>query len=106
MSPNTQEFLRKKFQSKISSLKFCAEKFTLKLKTSKSERQATKGGRTSDFINLMLKTHIDEKDKKSATKGMTQDEMIGQVAILYYSVRADYQNCIQFFRKFSFKILF
>ena len=67
--------------SKISSLKFCAEKFTLKLKTSKSERQATKGGRTSDFINLMLKTHIDEKDKKSATKGMTQDEMIGQVAI-------------------------
>ena len=45
----------------------------------KSQRQETKDGRNSDFINLMLNTHIDDKDKKSATKGMTQDEMIGQV---------------------------
>ena len=32
----------------------------------------------------MLNTHIADKDKKSATKGMTQDEMIGQVRYIYF----------------------
>ena len=54
-------------------------KLNCNLQTIKSQRQETKDGRNSDFINLMLNTYIDDKDKKSATKGMTQDEMIGQV---------------------------
>ena len=40
----------------------------------------------------MLNSHIDEKDKKSATKGMTLDEMIAQVITFMFKMEGFQKN--------------
>ena len=49
-----------------------------------SERKKQpEGGRKTDFINIMLRSEIAEVDKKAATKGLTQNEMIAQLFIFF-----------------------
>ena len=49
-----------------------------------SERKKQpEGGRKTDFINIMLRSEIAEVAKKTATKGLTQNEMIAQLFIFF-----------------------
>ena len=40
-------------------------------------------GRKTDFINIMLRSEIDEIAKNTASKGITQNEMIAQLFIFF-----------------------
>ena len=54
------------------------------IKPFKSERKnQPQDGRKTDFINIMLKSEIDEIEKKTASKGITQNEMIGQLFMFF-----------------------
>lgn len=48
-----------------------------------SQRKESSEGRTSDFMNLMLKSEISENEKSSATRGMSESEMIAQLFIFF-----------------------
>ena len=54
------------------------------MKSLESERKnQPQDGRKTDFINIMLRSEIDEIAKKTATKGITQNEMIGQLFMFF-----------------------
>ena len=54
------------------------------IKPFESERKnQPQDGRKTDFINIMLRSEIDEIAKNNASKGITQNEMIGQLFVFF-----------------------
>ena len=57
---------------------------TPEIKPLESERKnQPQDGRKTDFINIMLRSEIDETAKNTASKGITQNEMIGQLFMFF-----------------------
>jgi len=48
-----------------------------------NQRKQNKGGRGKDFLNLMLNSEITEKEAIDATKGLTMNEIIGQLFVFF-----------------------
>ena len=48
-----------------------------------ADRIANTSGRKTDFINLMIADRITEEQAKTATKGMTEIEIVGNFFVLF-----------------------